>query len=56
MAKTMDRAEFEQMDAFGIGPDNPAQQYFQGKTYLKVLTEEGCSTPVFNVTDRKSTL
>ncbi len=50
MAKTMDRAEFEQMDVFGIGPDNPAQQYFQGKTYLKVLTEEGCSTPVFNVT------
>lgn len=50
MAKTMDRAEFEQMDDFGIGGPNPAAQYFSGATFFKVLTEEGCASPVFNVT------
>ena len=50
MAKTMDRAEFEQMDAFGIGDDNPAQEFFQGKTYLKVLTDPGCASACSNVT------
>jgi quercetin dioxygenase-like cupin family protein len=50
MAKTMDRAEFEKMDAFGIGDDNPAQEFFVGKTYLKVLTDEGCASPLYNVT------
>lgn len=50
MAKTMDRAEFEQMDAFGIGGPNPAAQYFSGATFLKVLTEDGCASPLYNVT------
>ena len=50
MAKTMDRTEFEKMDAFGIGDDNPAQEFFVGKTYLKVLTDEGCASPLYNVT------
>ncbi|MDO4538448.1 MAG: cupin domain-containing protein [Coriobacteriales bacterium] len=50
MSKTMDRAEFEQMDVFGVGGPNPAAQYFTGETRLKVLTDEGCATPVYNVT------
>lgn len=50
MAKTMDRAEFEQMDVFGVGGPNPAAQYFSGATFFKVLTEDGCASPVYNVT------
>ena len=50
MAKTMDRAEFEQMDVFGVGGPNPAAQYFSGATFFKVLTEDGCTSPVYNVT------
>lgn len=50
MAKTMDRAEFEEMDAFGVGEPNPWGRYFTGASFLRTLTDEGCAVPAFNVT------
>ena len=50
MAKTMDRAEFEQMDAFGVGAPNPWGAYFVGESYLNPLTPEGYPTGAINVT------
>lgn len=50
--KTLDRAEFEKQDQFGIGAPNDAfAQYFIGNSYLKPLTVPG-ETAVFlaNVT------
>ena len=50
--KTLDRAEFEKQDPFGIGAPNDAfAQYFIGNSYLKPLTVPG-ETAVFlaNVT------
>lgn len=50
--KTMDRKEFEQQDAFGVGAPNEAfAEFFTGQSYLKPLMEFGAS-PVFlaNVT------
>lgn len=40
--KTLDRAEFEKQDQFGIGAPNDAfAQYFIGNSYLKPLTVPG---------------
>ena len=45
--KTLDRAEFEKQDQFGIGAPNDAfAQYFIGNSYLKPLTVPG-ETAVF---------
>ena len=52
MSGIMDRAAFEQMDAFGVGAPNDAYaRYFTGNSFLKPLTEYG-KCPVFlaNVT------
>lgn len=52
--KTLDRAEFEKQDQFGIGAPNDAfAQYFIGNSYLKPLTVPG-ETAVFLAKDRKS--
>lgn len=50
MTKTTDRAEFEQMDIFGIGEPNPWGKFFSGASFLRFLTEEGCAASVANVT------
>lgn len=50
MTKTMDRAEFEQMDSFGVGEPNPFGTYFTGQSYLKGCTPQGYEPGVFNVT------
>ena len=51
MAKTTDRTEFEQMDAFGIGAPNDAYAvYFDGQSYLKPLVAPEAGFPMSNVT------
>lgn len=50
MAKTTDRAAFEQMDAFGVGDPNPFGTYFSGESFLKMLTPQGYPLGAFNVT------
>lgn len=43
--KTKDRKEFEKQDSFGIGaPNDGFAEYFTGQSYLKPLTEPGCSS------------
>ena len=47
MSKVIDRAEFEQTDAFGVGSPNDAYaKFFVGQSYLKPLTVPG-TCPVF---------
>ena len=50
MAKTMDRAEFEQMDAFGVGEPNPWGANFTGDSFIKGLTDPACGIGIANVT------
>ena len=48
----MTKAEFNQIDAFGIGEPNTAfAQYFVGESFLKPLTDmKAGEIPIFNVT------
>ena len=50
--KTLNKNEFENQDAFGIGAPNDAYaKYFIGRSYLKPLTApESCSLLLANVT------
>lgn len=50
--KTLAKNEFEQQDVFGIGlPNDAYAKFFQGRSYLKPLTEAGaCAVFLANVT------
>jgi len=50
MPKTLDRAEFESMDAFGVGEPNPWGANFIGDSFISFLTPRDYPLGLANVT------